>query len=1013
MNQTLCLLMLLGLTVPSGVAGSSCKLISEDTCCLCSTLVIDNTQDLMMCVLTVELELRDGKLDHLGDISELAKHSQINKLIFNNVTISFQVISELIRYLPLFKVNEISIISSSITAVEPLPSPNLPEDSKIKVLQLENITVASSVLQSSFQPFHLWLFGSLKSLSLVMSGLVDIECYWAGMVRNLIHLDLSENPLSWTSLQNISRCSSLSFNFLASLSLRGSNLTSLQLICPLLSLMPVLTTLDVSGSRFSMLHSPQCFQVMESLRMLNLSHSGITTVDSLSKSLEVLDLSYNSLEVFHNPPQGLKELYLSNNRLMSLPSLANLSQLKTLQVDSNQLAFLINETETGVSQTQLERLQVLHAGRNPYQCDCALRETVIFLGSTTTVSVEGWPDEFMCATPEAMKGNYIADLPLEKCVKPSSGTQQSSSLGLETKTFSFDQVATLDDIQSFHPELLHALTESISSGYNRALLISGASTEKTNVLIDHQIIKQVLMNLFSRISSEVKGELFTSVSFLQFYPDGSAVDLLSPSSQTLKPVTHPVLGSLAGGVCEVCVCSAEEAFSLYETCRETLKANPGTISSRCSSLFSVAVEWKLHPEKVESEVFRSRLQLFRLAGGASRTDLRGVSPLVKILDQMQSRATMSDKLLPFLLSDALTGNSRTVLIYCIHPQGLLDDETPSALAVAQKVRGLVTKATVGCWCPREAEQEIRGKIMDLRAMVMSKGQSAVDDTYRLAELAQNLQIVKNQSWEKRREDSEKIKAKIKCYQSPHGYRHSSDDHGTDHRESTGTMKHLQDQLRQEMEAHIREGKGNVEKVQKRVVRIQQLREALREEMARHGVALEKSDPLQQSQLECNKAQERRSQLKEDHGRLIQAEVEKMERELAQEQTEGPQRELLVLCRERQVLVVQMEALRAEAQQAERDLEDQYHKHQMELHCLREESLKVFRAFRQVSDEQRKMSESRYRSVLLEAVQDAVYLSAQNQQLQIENKQLRKALGELKDILAVRGDPKSEKLPQQQ
>lgn len=46
-------------------------------------------------------------------------------------------------------------------------------------------------------------------------------------------------------------------------------------------------------------------------------------------------------------------------------------------------------------------------------------------------------------------------------------------------------------------------------------------------------------------------------------------------------------------------------------------------------------------------------------------------------------------------------------------------------------------------------------------------------------------------------------------------------------------------------------------------------------------------------------------------------------------------------------------------------------------------------FRQMSEEQRKMSEDRYRSVLLEAVQDAVFLSAQNQQLQADNNQLRK------------------------
>lgn len=40
-------------------------------------------------------------------------------------------------------------------------------------------------------------------------------------------------------------------------------------------------------------------------------------------------------------------------------------------------------------------------------------------------------------------------------------------------------------------------------------------------------------------------------------------------------------------------------------------------------------------------------------------------------------------------------------------------------------------------------------------------------------------------------------------QSSHGRRHSSGDHSTERRVSSGTMKHLQDQLRQEMEEHIR------------------------------------------------------------------------------------------------------------------------------------------------------------------------------------------------------------------
>lgn len=69
---------------------------------------------------------------------------------------------------------------------------------------------------------------------------------------------------------------------------------------------------------------------------------------------------------------------------------------------------------------------------------------------------------------------------------------------------------------------------------------------------------------------------------------------------------------------------------------------------RCSSLFSVAVEWKLHPEEVESEVCRSRLQLFSLAGGASRTDLRG-SVRYSELSVTWTRGTKNDILMQVML----------------------------------------------------------------------------------------------------------------------------------------------------------------------------------------------------------------------------------------------------------------------------------------------------------------------------------------------------------------------------
>ncbi|KAJ3587959.1 hypothetical protein NHX12_011554 [Muraenolepis orangiensis] len=278
---------------------------------------------------------------------------------------------------------------------------------------------------------------------------------------------------------------------------------------------------------------------------------------------------------------------------------------------------------------------------------------------------------------------------------------------------------------------------------------------------------------------------------------------------------------LVEGLCEVSVCSAEEASDLYQTGRRRLVDTAAPVSSR--------------------------LQLLGLAGGVSKNHLRGVSPLVKVLDQIQLGTRTSNKLLPFLLTDALTGNGRTCLLYCIPPQ---------------------------------------------------------------------------------------------------------------------------------------EGKGSVEHVQEGVMRIQQLRESLNHEMKNSGFPSEKSDSSHP--LEYSGVLERRRQTKEDHEQLIQEELEKMEEELKQEKAEGVQRDLLVMARERRVVAVQIEALRAEALQAKRDLEQQHHLHQRDLQRLREESLKVFQVFHQVSEEQKRTIKGRYRSLLLEAIQDAVHLSAQNQQLRAEN-----------------------------
>ncbi|XP_051936760.1 kinesin-like protein unc-104 isoform X2 [Hippocampus zosterae] len=409
----------------------------------------------------------------------------------------------------------------------------------------------------------------------------------------------------------------------------------------------------------------------------------------------------------------------------------------------------------------------------------------------------------------------------------------------QLQCLSFDQAVTVENMQKFHGELLQPLTDCTCEGYSVSLLICGASMESVGTQIDDVIVQQVLTYVFGHVMPPVKDELFVSVSYLQFHPDGSVDDLLNPDTQTLELVPHPVLGSVIRGLGEVCVDSAKEAYTLYETCREAQKAKEEFISTRCSWLFTVAVEWKLQEDEVAFQLCSSRLRVFGLVGGANWTTLMGVNPLLKVMDQIPSEANKTDPLLHCLLNDALRGNNRTALIYFIQPRGDLDDETPSALALAQKVKRLVTRASRFCWSPEKREQEIRGHIVELRHAMMSDAADGTCNIHRLAELIRSLQIVKEQSWQKKREASKRIKLKLCGSQKSQIHGDLSGGHNINHKESSDAVKSLQKELRQAMEAHVRET-GGVEKVQESISRIMQLMEALRDEPIKN-IPAEKCD----------------------------------------------------------------------------------------------------------------------------------------------------------------------------
>lgn len=92
-------------------------------------------------------------------------------------------------------------------------------------------------------------------------------------------------------------------------------------------------------------------------------------------------------------------------------------------MDGNQLTILL-KNETGVSLSTLEQLDVLHVERNPYRCDCALKETIIIHPTTLTVCLRRTGLKSLCVPQQ---GTQIMNLSLEERGKPTSGTQHGGS----------------------------------------------------------------------------------------------------------------------------------------------------------------------------------------------------------------------------------------------------------------------------------------------------------------------------------------------------------------------------------------------------------------------------------------------------------------------------------------------------------------------------------------------------------------------------------------------------------
>ncbi|XP_041640048.1 toll-like receptor 2 [Cheilinus undulatus] len=241
-------------------------------------------------------------------------------------------------------------------------------------------------------------------VSVVNSKLFAIPCETSSLVSHLEYVDISENYFTDLALSEF-MCDGK--GVLGSLRTIHISRNSLRVInSRIFTRLKKLEHLDMSGNAF---HSmPETCYWPPSLQVLNLSSSHLTKVTAcLPQSLRVLDLSDNALIIFNISLSFLKELYISGNKLRSLPDGGFYPGLAMLSIQNNDLQTFSRNILNAYS-----NLTSLKASTSTYICSC---DFVVFMKSEVVhhqVSIRDEFKSYICDSPDGERGRSVGDVSL-------------------------------------------------------------------------------------------------------------------------------------------------------------------------------------------------------------------------------------------------------------------------------------------------------------------------------------------------------------------------------------------------------------------------------------------------------------------------------------------------------------------------------------------------------------------------------------------------------------------------
>ncbi|XP_065069863.1 kinesin-II 85 kDa subunit-like [Rhopilema esculentum] len=363
---------------------------------------------------------------------------------------------------------------------------------------------------------------------------------------------------------------------------------------------------------------------------------------------------------------------------------------------------------------------------------------------------------------------------------------------------------------------------------------------------------------------------------------------------------------------------------------------------------------------------------------------------------------------------------------------------------------------------REKINRLRDKMAGTSGVITDMPEPS--DVERMEELIKDLQIAKLQTWEEKERLSEMYEEERRHHLSNKGIldwvldsmkkeskeiqqrlatlQKEKDKLMIDYKEKRKVVDDLKDVLQNMITEYSKLteiGKAGDDEGKKKVAEIHSLKEQLKQEseqMKKLKQQLKDIQEKQKSEKEEAKSQtsgmkgnwdllqkletEQREKLEKENIATLADEMDRIKIESEQEKADlkmkvahGSQynedqalkieMELIDLKAEKSVMAIKLKSLEAEKKQIKKDLEEVYKRHKEEQELQQLQHFQTFRNYREVFEEQRASLEQRYRALLEDSIQDAIFLSSRNQELIDENQNLRQEIADLRDQISMSGE----------